>query len=209
MKRFLALVTGLVLSITSAHAAPQVDVTGGNGSTPASVTNPIPTTTSARSSYAASTGYFTPVATPTDVVSIFGSASKTIRVLRVTVTSTQTTAGVNQWFLLKRSTANTGGTPTAATGVPLDSGNAAATAVVNQYTANPTTGSLVGKVKVSNILSPAPASVSGGESILHEELYNGQGIVLRGTAEGLVLNFNGAAVPTGLSMAVNIFWTEE
>lgn len=175
-----------------------------------SATNAIPVTTAGRLTYGCAIDYFTPAATPTDIVEIIGSASKTIRVLRVTMSSTQTTAGINKWYLIKRSAASTTGTVVAQTAVPLDSANAAATGLINKVTANRgALGTAVGTLKTISVLSPAPASVSFADTVLHDELYNGQGVVLRGVAESLCLNFAGAAVPTGLSLAVNILWTEE
>ena len=79
--------------------------------------------------YAAS-GTFTPAATPTDMVTIIGSATTLVRVISVHLATTNTAAGSQQYLLVKRSAANTTGTFVAATNVPLDSGIVAATAVV-------------------------------------------------------------------------------
>lgn len=208
-KSIRVLLASLLALMCALPASADLQVQLRNASGPMSASNPLSVSTSGRATYVATSAFFTPAATPTDVAAIFGSASKTVRVLRVSIASTQTAAGINNWFLIKRSTATTGGTPTTLTSVPLDSANAAATAVVVNYTANPTPGSAVGTVKAVGVLSPAPASVVSDPYIIHDELYNGQGIVLRGTGEGLALNFNGAAVPAGLSMSVNIFYSEE
>lgn len=99
-----------------------------------------------RATYSAATAAFASAATATDIFIVQGSATKTIRVIAVKVFATQTTAGAGNIFLLKRSTANTGGTTVATTRVPLDSQYPAATATVQHYTANPTVGTLVGNI---------------------------------------------------------------
>ena len=58
-------------------------------------------TTVTKTSYSAATGAFTPPATPTDMFTITGSATRTIRVISIELSSTQTTAGVNTFFLVK------------------------------------------------------------------------------------------------------------
>ena len=61
---------------------------------------------------------FTPAATPTDLVIIEGSSTKTVRVVSLVITTTNTAAGSQQFFLVKRSTADTTGTLVAATASP-------------------------------------------------------------------------------------------
>jgi hypothetical protein len=161
------------------------------------------------------TGYAA-YATPTDMVGIRGSASNIIRVtgLRFQVHSTAA-AGIALHFI-KRSTANTGGTLTNPAGVPYDSTSPAPTAVVDLYTAAPTTGAAAGTVQVTESVSavatvaPVNAALYGGTA-----LYAGPGLVsfqqpilLRGIAEALYINFAGAAIPAGFSAAWGVEWTE-
>ena len=146
--------------------------------------------------------------TATDIFTLTGSASKTIRILRVGFIATQTTAAIRDIVLLKRSTANTGGTFTNPTRVPLDSTNAAATATVNAYTVNPTsTGTLVGNIRTYkayiNTTSNAPNSY---EWIFGDK--NGQAIVLRGTAEVFAINMN-SVTSAGNLCDIFIEWSEE
>src|SRR5215472_10898373 len=84
----------------------------------------------------------------TDVWTITGSASKVIRVLRMTISGTIATTAVNfDVSVIKRSTADSGGTPAAATVTPYDANDAAGTATVNSYTGvGPTAGTTVGTV---------------------------------------------------------------
>lgn len=153
----------------------------------------------------------TPPSSPTDIVTLCGSATKIVRVTSITLGSTQTTQGINDWYLVKRSTANTGGTSTAIASVPLDSAFGAATAVMRRYTANPTLGTLVGNMFIDNILSPvvAPGSSSATSYTPNTWDFTNNPLVLRGDAECMAVNFGGAARPSGLSVNIDITWTEE
>ncbi len=161
--------------------------------------------------YRAFSTAFSPPATPTDMFTITGSGSMIVRVLRMSISTLQTVAGINEVLILKRSAANTGGTSAAATPVPCDSADAAATATPLQYTANPTLGAVVtGRVWAGHVSSAAPASVGVGSSIVTVDFIQllGKPITLRGVAEVLAWNFNGAALPTGLSVIAGVIWTE-
>lgn len=162
-----------------------------------------------KTTYSAVVNALTPPATPTDMVTITGSATKTIRIRRVELSTTQTTAGINTFFLVKRSTANSAGTSSSATAVPHDSNNAAATATVLSYTANPTLGTAVGNVRGTKLLTPAATSLAQAPYEWDFDGPLGQSIVLSGTSQVLALNFNGAALPAGLSVNCTITWTEE
>jgi hypothetical protein len=172
---------------------------------------PVVMGNSSVATYGFSSGYFTPVATPTDILGIVGSATKTVKVQKITLSNIQTTAGNNKFYLIKRSAADTGSTPVAVTAVPFSSANAAATCVVQQYgTTNPTTGAAVGTIVSPDVLAPAAATASGGANfVLFDAKTNGQPILLRGVAEELDVNFNGAAVPAGFSCTVDVQLCEE
>lgn len=153
---------------------------------------------------------FTPVATPTDFAGVIGSATKTIRVLRVTISGVATAATPILTLLVKRSTANSGSTPVALTKVTHDSNNAALTCTVTTYTTtNPTTGTLVGTVRAKYLNLGAAAGGAAGEIVWDFTTRNGQGIVLRGIAEGLFLNWGGAAVPAGTLLTFDFECSEE
>jgi len=164
---------------------------------------------------------FTPAATPTDLVIIEGSATKTIRIVRIKIITTNTAAGSQQFFLIKRSTADTTGTfVSAGTPVPLDSTNAAAT--VNRaghFTANPgALGTAVGTMNIIRAASPVaiPATFAGivdeaGYDLLDHYVNSqlDQLVTLRGVAQTLAINFNGAALVAGQTHAYTIVWVEE
>lgn len=168
--------------------------------------------------YAAS-GAFTPPATPTDMLVIVGSASKTVRVLSIKLGTNNTAAGSQIFVLVKRSTDDSGGTPVTATNIPLDSGNPAATAVVRHYTANPAgLGTLLGTICTVKRSSPVltPASFAGivedaALEMLYWNTYPGvfQPVTLRAATEILAVNFAGAALVAGQIHYYTVVWTEE
>ena len=162
--------------------------------------------------YSAFCTAFTPPATPTDVFSILGSASKTIAILRAMMSTVQTTAGVNAWYLAKRSTAYTGGVAVAATGLPHDSADAAPSAVAQWWTTLFTGGgSLVGNYWAGRINSPAPATAGIGGILTAEvdfvRLF-GKPLILRGVGQSLSWNFLAVALPAGLSVLAGFTWVE-
>jgi len=160
--------------------------------------------------YSATVNNLTPPATPTDMVTITGSSTKTIRVLAIELFPSQTLSGTNTFFIIKRSAADSGGTSTSPTIVPHDSGNAAATAVVRQYTVNPSLGAAVGTLYTAKVTTPAAgALVQDGYIFDFVKMAIDSGIVLRGTTEVLALNFNGAALPGGLNINANVIFLEE
>jgi hypothetical protein len=162
-----------------------------------------------RATYSCATAPFTPAASATDIFIITGSATKTIRVLKIEIYATQSTAGVANIFLVKRSTANTGGTFVTGTKVPHDSNFAAATATVGNYTASPTLGTLVGNIKIHRGMIPATATALNNP-IATWTFGNASGgaIVLRGTNELLAVNLNGVTISGGV-FVIRVEWTEE
>lgn len=158
--------------------------------------------------FIAASAPFTPGATPQDVFTITGSATRAVRVIRMGLSSLQTTAGMNSWQVVKRSTANTSGTSASVTRVPLDKAYPAATATVLQYTVNPTAGISIGAIWSGRVAAPAPATAVGNtEKII--EVPTGTLAILTGTADVLAWNFSGVALPSGLSITPWVMWTEQ
>lgn len=163
----------------------------------------------AKPTYSAAVISLSLAANATDFFTITGSASKTIRIQRI---STDFTGGgsVVRVQLVKRSTANSGGTSTTPTAVAHDSTNAAATSVVRAYTANPTLGTLVGAIRAEATNSPL-LSGSNDNQVVHWDFgdnANEQQVILRGAGEVLALNFNSATLSGGVASAY-VQWTEE
>lgn len=160
-------------------------------------------------SYSAAISAFTPAAAATDIFIIKGSATKTINITLISISGT-TTAGsgfaVNM-SLIKRSTANTGGTATTLSSLPHDSNNAAATAVVNYYTANPSAlGTTTGTFRAIRQTIATSGTVN---NFTTWEFGNrpSQAIVLRGVNEYLAINF-GAITITGPLISIYVEFTE-
>lgn len=97
--------------------------------------------------YSASFTNVSPALLATDIFQIAGAAGKTIYISKIVITGTQTTAGVINIQLIKRSTLNSGGTSATLTNVPHDGNDGAASAVVRIYTANPTVGTAIGPLR--------------------------------------------------------------
>jgi hypothetical protein len=162
----------------------------------------------AKATYSAAAAAFGVATNPTDIFTLTGSASKTIRITRIAVTGTQTTGGMRDVLLIKRSAANTGGTSSTLTAVPHDSTSAAATATARSYTVNPSgLGTTVGTMRAEKVQISATTGVAGSLIADFGPRY-GQAIVLRGTGEVISVNLNGVT-STGNSMTCCIEWTEE
>jgi hypothetical protein len=148
-------------------------------------------------------------ATPTDVFTILGSATKTVRItaIRFTVSTTAGSGILINASLVKRSTADTGGTSTVAVNVPYDSTDSAGTAVVRGYTANPTLGTAIGPIRAIRYAA-TPAAVPNQEAIFEFGTRPAKTVILRGTSEQLCLNFGSTSI-TGNVVDVSVEWTEE
>lgn len=162
----------------------------------------------------------------TDLVRISGSATKTVFVEEIRLSATATAAKTLDVRLAKRSTANSGGTATQPTVVKHSSDDAAGTAVVDIYTANPTAGTLTGIVRsVRYTLAAADAAclyadTTGGnaagtgalpvqEIVFDLRGYNGgKGLRLEGVAQGLTVELDGESPGSGNSWSGSITWTE-
>lgn len=146
-------------------------------------------------------------AAATDIATITGSATTTVYVTKVIISGVQTTAGLNDILLIKRSTANTAGTSTGGTVLPHDSGDAAGTATILAYTANPTTGTPIATLR-RNYLPIAGATSVVNPVVTYDFGERGRPLVLRGIAQVLAVNLNGATI-TGGTFDVNFEWYEQ
>jgi len=148
----------------------------------------------------------TPAATASDVFQLIGSASKTVEITQIIISGTQTTGGLVDIYIKKRSTANSGGSSTASTAVPMISTDAAATAVGAIYTANPTTGTTTGDVAIiTAAFGPATSTDDNIAYINFGE--RGKGLTLVGVAQAMAINLNGVTI-TGGSLKITIEFTE-
>lgn len=156
--------------------------------------------------------YSTIAAAATDVVTIGGSATKTIRITRATVSGVATAAVALDMYFVKRTTANTGGTSAsvAANITKHQTSDAAPSATAVTYSVNPTTGTGTNVRAASKVFLPATGTPAyNTEYVVDFTTRNEKGIVLSGVAEQFSFNLNGQTIPAGLSLYVNITFTEE
>jgi len=177
--------------------------------TDVSISNPLPvySASAALPTYASVTGGLMSAITATDIVTIYGSATKIINVLSITISGIQTTASQVLFILTNRSSVNTGGTSVVQINVPYDSLQPAGTATVRGYTVNPATlGAAVGNVNRDRSFVAGVGSATHA-NILEWRFTDSKNFVLRGTSEGLCINLNAETI-TGGVFNVRIEWTE-
>jgi hypothetical protein len=206
-----------VVDLTDIQAAQSVKIIGANSS--GVETNPVNADANGnlnvvntpvdgqRSTYSAAILNLATATLATDIFTLTGSATKTIRVLRLGISGIGGSTNNFAYQVIKRSTANTGGTSTTPTAVPHDSNDAAATATVRAYTANPTLGTAIGTIRAFRFATTASNTL---DSSYEEDFGMGpeKAIVLRGTSEVFALNLNGVTI-TGSSLDLFIEWSEE
>ncbi len=144
-------------------------------------------------------------ATPTDVVVLVGSATKTVRVKKITVSGVATTAGSMDVSIVKRTTANTNGTYVLGSIGKHDSADATPTASPRQYTANGTLGT--GAAIRNQTLNFGLAGAAGTVTFDFMRA-NDKPLILRGTSQSAAINMNGQAVPAGGKYSYDIEWEE-
>lgn len=190
----LILVVGAALALSAAPALAQFQ--------------PTPSNPTRNSTYKAS-AIVTTAASATDIFTLKGSATKVVTVTSIECSGLATTAGAAELTLIKRSAANTGGTSTAPVAVPVQSTLPAGTAAVAAYTANPTVGTAVGTVG-SKVVGLPLATGAGGGGVSWDFVSDGfsQPIVLRGAAQSLSVNGNGATLAPGATLGCTFTWTE-
>lgn len=164
-----------------------------------------------RSTYSAAVTALAPAASATDFFTLTGAAGVTVRINHVECSGISTAAATATVNALLRSTANSAGTSSAATAVPHDSSDPAATATALSYTANPTTGTLVGVVRSGKLTTVTAASTAVLAGPLSWDFGTGQHeeVTLRGTGQVFALNGAGASFTSGAALNCSVTWTEE
>lgn len=165
-----------------------------------------------RQSYSAVTAV-TPAASATDIFALTGSATKTVRVTRVACSGIATATGSQVLHLVKRSTADAGGTSTTLNAVKLDSNNGAATATGKAYTVNPVTpGTTVGTLRAASLTLATSTTPAVADRLVWDfgsNFTTDQAVTLRGTGEVLAINANGNSLPSGSSLTCGFEWNEQ
>ena len=165
-----------------------------------------------KASFMAASSGLVPAASATDIFSITGKTGKAIRINQIQISGIATAAAAVPISIVKRSTANTGGTSTSVPAVNLDTANsgAAAGATVLAYTANPAgLGTSAGNIATARmILSTASASVGTAPIAFAFERMYMKLPTLRDATESLCVNYGGVTA-AGNSVDISISWTEE
>jgi len=164
-----------------------------------------------KASYRVQLADATVAATATDVVTLCGSATKTVRVQQIQATADATAPSVIDFYVYKRTAINTAGTSAAITAAKMDSTDAAPTAVVKQYSVNPT-GLGAGVLLTGDHYALPAAATTGYPGVPWVETFgtrNNKSLVLRGVAECLAFSMNGQTIPAGFGLYLGIEWTEE
>lgn len=210
MKRLL-----LLLALLASPAAAQVNVVPQAGLTWGYVP---------RATYSSAFFGLVPVTAGTDVICIAGSASRTVRLQRITIWGTTATAVQTLPLnLVRRATADTGGsaaTTTANPGVTTQitrrdtSVAGTATAVLISYTANPTINDaaptyidsqLLTMPVVTSVATASPADFFFARDV--ENLLSAP--TLYGVAQQICVNINAATITNASLWNGSIVWTEE
>lgn len=185
----------------------------------ASVNYPQVGLDSTQATYRASAN-FTPQATAAvTMISVTGSATKTVRIKRILMGGVSTAVSQSILCLQKTSALGAGGTTVSPTVAKLDSSSAAATAVVSHYTttlkATGTTTGMGGPISTFNmqtgvVTTPATLALGFLQPVFPEVPLGGQAIVLRGTSEILeIQNVTPANLGAGTVYCYVIEWVED
>lgn len=165
---------------------------------------------SQRPTYSASITGLATAASATDFFTLTGATGIVTRITFAQCSGIATTVGTADIVALKRSTANTVGTSTAPTAVPMDANSAAASSTVLAYTANPTTGTLVGNIRAQKIGLPLAntGAINGPVTWDFATRPGTQEVVLRAATQVFALNGAGATLAAGAALDCNVEWTE-
>jgi hypothetical protein len=170
-----------------------------------------------KATYSAAIIGLVPGSAATDIATLTGSASKVVKLVKVEITATTTSAtpAALDVLLLKRSTANTAGTSTGSpTPVAHDSANPTVSATFLAYTAPPTPGTLVGTALKNDKLMMSLATATATDFPGVQKLtwiwdQAEQSPTLRGTGDVVAVNLNGATPTATASFDIAFVWTEE
>ena len=170
-----------------------------------------------KSTYSASyTAQSVGTSATTAIAYLAGSATKLVKLVQVTINATIATAGEEYDLTFqKESVLPTGGTKaTAATIVPWDSSDGAATATTAFYTATPTDGTVTGVFLVTKFSAfIATATTVQPPTVPYVFTFGAaagsKAMTLRGAGQGVVLTLNGATPSHTSSYDLTFVWTEE
>ena len=145
---------------------------------------------------------------PTDWIVLTGAAGKVVKLTNITCSGTANSSASLDLILVKRSTADSGGTSATVTPVNLGATTLTAASSLAVYTVNPTLGTAVANIDAQK-LNVGPPGSAGFMSLDFGTRPQAVAPVLRGTSQQLALNLNGGTVPVGLSLDCRLEITEQ
>jgi len=171
-----------------------------------------------KSTYSAVALALPPAASATDIACIAGSSTKIVSVRRVTVTGTAGTLVTAPFTMVRRTSVDSGGTAATTTAnwantiSQRDSNDAAASATLISYSANPTINDTSPTyIASAHLTIPVTSAGTVTRPIVWEfdtPFSFVKGVVLRGATQQACINLNGVSVSSGL-LHISIDWTEE
>lgn len=149
-------------------------------------------------------------ATPTDLITLKGAAGKIIQLRRVFLTALGSATGSIIVSLVKRSTANTGGTFTTPLPTQGDQDGLSAV-VVNRYTVNPATLGTVVATRSRRLLAVVEGTGTPDRVTLEfgDNMRGMKGLRLNSASEWFAINLNGGAIPAAFKFDCELEWTEQ
>lgn len=171
----------------------------------------------AQQTYRASAS-FTPQATAgVTVITVTGSGTKTVRIKRILLGGSATALSSTLFGIQRTSVLGAGGTLVAPTVAKLDTGSAAATAVVNHWTTSlKAAGTPVGgtlsqfQLFQTTVTTPTVAWAEAQLIFPEKGFVGGQALVLRGIADIIeIQNLNAGNLAAGSILQYCIEWTED
>lgn len=150
-------------------------------------------------------------ATPTDLFQLVGAANKVIRLSKIEIAADATGTAIYDFYLYKRTVANTGGVVSAISSISHDSQDSTAGAVFQNYTTLATPLGAGQILRTVGIALPAASATGYPFNLVVWKFGNSSSKMpcLRSAAESFCINLAGQAVPAGFEMWVNIEWTED
>lgn len=157
-------------------------------------------------SYTASTMNVTSASTAGDIAALCGNAGTTVMVYGLRLSCTETTAGIINVTVLKRSTAY-GGAWSTMTATADDSNYGLVQSTGIFFTANPTAGTLVGHLDNVKLGCMAPGTATANDIYIAPASWRVKPIILRGATQCLAVNLENQTVTGGL-FSVGFDWME-
>lgn len=151
-----------------------------------------------------------PYGSATDWIVLRGTASKTVKIVRVEISGAATAASGGTVLLKKHTIANTGGTSTNPTPMQHDSNDAASSATVLLYSVAPTidASAVIWKtVRLDLAILPGTQAYATDRFLYDYAAQIHEPLTLRGVAQEFAIN--SPTIPSGGVYDVAITWTEE